>query len=181
MATTRRKPNSRYLLYRVYCVAALVIWNAVGLRDVVSGGHGESLGPFIPMMLPALFMVFNLMVFRFPYSVFGQLERSKAPTEQEIAVSRFTSGSVGGFPATAPFFTWKLHSSGIAFSILAVGTGFVPFAQVKAVEDGWLGFKVLIESAEVRGPLSFASRTFYDAVKNEFEGPDAGRTPIKPG
>jgi hypothetical protein len=62
-----RKPNRRYLLYRAYCGVALVAWNVVGFYGFVHDQDPRLIVPLIPVVVPAIFLAFNLMAFKFSF------------------------------------------------------------------------------------------------------------------
>ncbi len=112
---SRQKPDRRYLWYRGFAAVIVVAWNAVGLWAWGKEDREPYFAMLVPLMLPALFMVFNLMAFKFRYSVFGPLERTPAPSEPVLEQVSATSGMIGLLHATWPFFSWELYPSGLAF------------------------------------------------------------------
>ncbi len=150
----RPKPDRRYLWYRGFAAVVLVAWNAVGLWAWGKDDREPYFLMLIPLMVPALFMVFNLMAFKFRYSVFGPLERSEPPSEPVVEQVSTTSGMVGLLNATWPFFSWDLYPSGLGFCIRLVGCGFIPLESIRKVRVGFFGGgRIWHQSPEVRSPV----------------------------
>jgi hypothetical protein len=163
--TEHRKATRRYLFYRAYAAVALVAWNAVGIYGFARNEDPRLLLPLIPFMLPALFLVFNLMAFKFQFSVFGSQERTPPPSSEPIESSRYTSGMVGLLHATSPFFSWFVYREGLAFNALGIGTGYVPIADIRETKRRLFGgVTVTHESSEVRSPLVIPSRALHEAL-----------------
>ena len=117
-----------------------------------------------------MLMIANLVVFRFPYSIFGELETTNQPTNKYITSSTLTGGSIGWFWASFPFFSWYLHKDGIRFFIIGVGKGFISFKDVVERKSGFLiGHNIYHNSKEVRSPLSVVSSKFFKNVKKQYE------------
>ena len=118
------KKHRRYLFYRIYCIIVIIVWNVVGLYDFSNESPENYFSTeiliLILFVIPAMFMIFNLMVFRFPYSIFGKLERRKHHTRNYYDSSTLTGGSINLFWASFPFFSWYLYSDGIGFYIQMV-------------------------------------------------------------
>jgi len=168
------KKHRRYLLYRIYCIIVIIVWNVVGLYDFSNESPEKFFSTeiliLIPFVIPAMFMIFNLMVFRFPYSIFGKLERQKRPARNHINASTLTGGSIGWFWASFPFFSWYLYSDGIGFYIIGVGKGFVHFKDIEDLKVGFiLGYTVNHKSNEVRSPMVLSSKKFFEQIKNQYE------------
>jgi len=96
----RRELGKKHLWYRAYAAVVLLAWNAFGLWAWGREGREQYVLFLLPFMIPALFMVFNLMAFRFPYSVFGTLERTPPPSEPILESVSSTSGMIGLLHAT---------------------------------------------------------------------------------
>lgn len=149
-----RKSGKRHLWYRAYAVVVLLAWNAVGFWAWGRDDREKYVLFLLPLLIPALFMLFNLMAFRFPYSVFGTRERTLPPPEPILESVSSTSGMIGLLNATWPFFSWDLYPSGLAFCVRFVGCGFIPLAAVEKVKKGFLGScRVWHHSVEVRSPV----------------------------
>jgi len=115
-------------------------------------------------------MAFNLLVFRFPYSVFGTIERTAPPDERPLDQAKATRGWIGWFGALSPFFSWRLYRSGLGFSILGVGTGFVPLEDMTEFRKAPLGGGVVRHTCqEVRSPLWIPSRRLFEHLQELYE------------
>jgi hypothetical protein len=158
----RAKDNRRYLFYRAYTVLVILAWNVViGRHFFKREPPGIDVLALVPLFLPALFLVFNLMAFRLPFSAFGAYERTPLPITSPLIEKRFTSGVVGLLNATSPFYSWYLYADGIGFHIFGVGRGFVPLAAVKSSQPAFMGgVTITHDSPEVRSPLRIPSREF---------------------
>ena len=168
------KKHKRYLFYRIYCIIVTIVWNVVGLYEFSIKTTKEFFSTeiliLIPFVIPAMLMIANLVVFRFPYSIFGELERTNQPTNKQITSSTLTGGSIGWFWASFPFFSWYLHKDGIRFFIIGVGRGFVHFKDIEDLKVGFiLGYTVNHKSNEVRSPIVLSSKKFFDRVKSQYE------------
>ena len=156
------KATRSYIGYRAFCVVGVLTWWAVCILDGLSGEQTHYSLWALPVALPAIFLVFNLMAFRFPYSIFGRLERTSAPSEEPIAIARASSGQVGLLTATSPFFTWRLYRSGISFAVLGVGSGFVSISQITRTKKRFFGgCAVWHSSPEIRSPIAIPSSEIY--------------------
>ncbi|HEY44511.1 MAG TPA: hypothetical protein G4O11_11075 [Anaerolineae bacterium] len=154
MQQARRKRHRRYLFYRAYCVTFALGWNVVGIwQFVVMQNPPVVLLVLLPFVIPALFMLFNLMAWRFAFSVFGAYERSQAPAEPPLEQLRATSGAIGLLFGTSPFFTWTLYEGGIGVSVLGIGAGYVPLDRFVEVRISRRGCTIRHNSSEVRSPL----------------------------
>jgi hypothetical protein len=112
---------------------------------------------FLPLLLPAIFLIFSATVFKFPYSAFGKLKRTQ-PSQNLIDSDLSFTGEIGGFQARGPFISWSLYPDGIGFSVIGVGKGFVPFSVVDSIKQGkFSGCTVVHSSPEVRSPLVIQS------------------------
>ena len=154
MQQANRKRHRRYLFYRAYCVTVAVAWNVAGFVLLTEDPHaGLVFFILVPVVIPAIFMLSNLMAFRFPFSVFGPLERTPAPPEPPLQQIRETWGAINFLLAAFPWCAWKLYQGGIAFSVFGIGTGYVPFDEFVQVEASRLGPTIRHNSPEVRSPL----------------------------
>jgi len=71
------KKHKRYLFYRVYCILVIIVTNIIGLGDYIIELYQDFFFSellIFAFVLPAMLMIANLVVFRFPYSIFGELE-----------------------------------------------------------------------------------------------------------
>jgi len=153
-SAVREKPGRKYLWYRAYALVVLVAWNAVGLWAWGKEDRMQYALMLMPLMLPALFMVFNLMAFKFRYSIFGPLERMPSPSEPVLEEVSATSGMIGLLHATWPFFRWELYPSGLGFCVHLVGCGFIPLGSIEKIKKGFLGGgRIWHRSPEIRSPV----------------------------
>lgn len=108
---------------------------------------------FFPLLFPAIFLIFSTTVFKFPYSAFGKLKRTQ-PSQDIVDRDLSFTGEIGGFRARGPFISWSLYTDGIGFSVIGVGSGFVPFLFVDYIEQRRFGDCTVVHSSpEVRSPL----------------------------
>jgi hypothetical protein len=172
------KPPFIYLFYRSYCFVALIAWNAYGVCEFFS--DSIEFKPFSPLeltIIPAIYMVFSLLAFRFNYSVFGQFKRTPWPQEEPLCRARLTCGRVALMSATVPFFNWYAFPSGLGFTIMGVGRGFVPYDCITEVKKGSFfsaGSKITHSWPEVRSPLVMPYRRMYDVVASKVPELGAG-------
>jgi len=128
--------------------------------------------PLIPVVLPAIFLVFNLMAFKFPFSVFGPLQRTPFPPDQPLQSARATGGAIGLLRASAPFFSWHIFRQGLGFSSFGIGKGFIPTQYIQRTQKRWFGgFTVWHVSPEVRSPLVIPSASLHQALQQLLGGP----------
>ena len=157
MQQARRKTHRRYLFYRAYCIIFALAWNAGIIWMIILTGQGDPPAVFlvlVPLVIPAIFMLFNLMAFPFAFSIFGPLERSQPPPETPLLQARARAGGIGWLFGSMPFFTWRLYPGGIGFSAFLIGTGYVPFDKVVEVKTSRRGCTIRHTSAEVRSPIN---------------------------
>jgi hypothetical protein len=148
-----------------------VAWNVVGIYGFVRDGDPRLIVPLIPVVLPAIFLVFNLMAFKLQFSVFGALQRTSFPEGEPLQSSRGTSGMIGLLHATAPFFSWHIFREGLAFNALGVGKGFIPTRYIQRTQKRFFGgFTVWHESPEVRSPLVIPSSSLHQALQQLLGG-----------
>lgn len=169
-----RKPPWSYLFFRCYCLAALLFWNGFGIWELLYALETDRLHPWFPyvapLVIPAIFMCFSLLAFRFKYSVFGEFRRTSWPEEKSVCSARFTGGRVCLMSATVPFFNWHAFPSGLGFSIVGVGKGFIPYGHVTSIkEPSFLspGFKITHTWPEVRSPVVLSSRKVCEVVREK--------------
>ena len=166
----RKKTNNRYIFYRYYCIAAIVLWNGVVVRIFIKGPLPLEFLVFGAFVFPALFMILNLAVFKFPYSIFGPLERSTEPNENVVYESRATWGKIGWFHGTMPFFSYVLYPSGLEIAILGIGKAFLRFDYVEELQSGFLrGYKIVHNSPEIRSPIYLPSKKWLNVFQQEYE------------
>jgi len=149
----------------------LVAWNVVGIYGFVHEGDPRLIVPLIPVVVPAIFLVFNLMAFKFSFSVFGPLQRTPFPLDEPLQSSRATSGAIGLLQATAPFFSWHIFREGLGFNALGIGKGFIPTRYIQRTQKRWFGgFTVWHASPEVRSPLVIPSKSLHQALEQLLGG-----------
>jgi hypothetical protein len=118
----------------------------------------------IPLLIPAIFLVLSAAVFKLPYSAFGRLERTKAPYGNIIEKSA-CGGEIGYFRGSTPFISWFIYTEGIGFSVIGVGSGFVPFSLVRNVKTHRFGgCTIEHDSPEVRSHLNIPSSRISNAI-----------------
>ncbi len=169
------KPRFVYLFCRSYCLIVLLGWNVYGIREFfLDRAEIPTFSPLELSVIPAIFMLFSLTAFPFRYSLFGQLKRAPWPEEKPLCTSRSTWGQVGLMTGTVPFFDWYAFPSGLGFSILGVGRGFIPYESIVAVEKSsfWKsGYRVKHSWPEIRNPVVLPHKRMYDAVAGRVSGP----------
>lgn len=182
MPRPRLKQHKLYLLYRIYCVGAIIAWNATALLWGLSQAAtprdtpnylSEAL-PFllmIPIILPALFMACNLAVFPFEFSVFGPYERTPFPNEVPILKQSWLGGRVSWFSGGAPIFTWVIYASGIGISILGIGKVFIPVDCIVELRPGLIGYTLRHNSPELRNPVTLPTYDLFEAVQGIMRRP----------
>ena len=116
---------------------------------------GDALQSVFFLLIPMLLMTFNVAVFRFAYSIFGALEKSREPNTTPIASNPISWGGVGLFNATIPFVSWRAYPEGLAFTIIGVGRGFIPIRSISRIRRPLylIGRVVEHSSPEIRTPL----------------------------
>ena len=155
---------------------AVVAWNWVGIQGFLSGGPpGISMLVLVPVVVPALFMCFNLAAFPFRYSVFGPLVRSKAPDINPLKSFQGSWGRIGWCHASVPFVKYAIYSEGLAISIRGVGAAFLPMTLIESCESGFLrGNRLGHRSPEIRNPISVPRGVFNEVRMLWMQG--RGRT-----
>lgn len=152
----RAKSGKQYNFYRIYVVTAMLAWNVVCFWELARAGTGPPVFIWflVPIMIPAIFMCFNLAAFKFDYSIFGTLERTTAANDPILEEVRYKGGGIAWLSSTAPFLTWRVHANGLSFHMFGVGGGYVDYAQVKRIDShSSSACKVSHSSSEVRSPL----------------------------
>lgn len=144
MDVPRRKPNRRYLLYRVFVIVAVGIWNIGVITALIFSIRGNNFAmlavpAMFPIIFPAIFILCNLGAIPLPYSVFGPYERTAFPREQAAQVISHSWGRFGRMSATWPMVTWHIFPSGLGVSIERIGDFFIPWHAITAIEPGFLG------------------------------------------
>jgi hypothetical protein len=154
-----------FWFYRIYCLAIVSFWNFIVFSSVITKTKLKSEVFYcFPLLFPAIFLIFSATVFKFPYSAFGKLKRTQASKDIVDRDLSF-SGEIGGFLARGPFISWFLYSDGIGFSVIGVGSGFVPFSVVDYIEQRrFSGCTVVHSSPEVRSPLVIQPARFADTL-----------------
>lgn len=148
----RAKSRKHYIFYRIYVVVTVLAWNVVGLWELARAGTGPQvlIWFLIPIVIPAIFICFNLAAFKFDYSIFGTLERTTAANDPILQEARYNGGGIAWLLATAPLLTWRVHANGLSFHMFGVGGGYVDYWQVKRIEShSSSGCKISHSSSEV--------------------------------
>ena len=170
----RAKSNAAYLVWRVLWVMAFLSSQVLGLWQLVLMAKGNvkdatRLLLYAPVMmvllLPVVFMLFSVCVFTFNFSIFGKYMRTPWPEERPIAEHSHSSGRVKWVGGTIPFFTWVLFPSGLGFSIMFVGRGFIPLRCMSRIDKGAFACTLTHESEEVRSPVSFPHEDIYACLQ----------------
>lgn len=151
-----------YRLNRVFAASFVLVWNGVLLWRFA---NGESPGPEFPVLVvlffPAFALISSWLVFRWPYSAFGELERTPFPPSEPLSRSARIGGVAGRLRASAPFIRWSRFEEGVGFEAFGVGRGFVPFSEVTGIKRRLFGgCRVEHRSAEVRSPLAIPPSGF---------------------
>jgi hypothetical protein len=154
-----------FWFYRIYCLVIVSFWNITAISSIVTRTKPrQELFYFFPLLIPAIFLILSLSVFKFPYSAFGKLKRTQ-PSGNVVDRDLSYSGEIGCFQARGPFISWVLYNDGIGFSAIGVGSGFVPFSVVSNIERHRFGGCTVVHSSpEVRSPLVISSSRFADAI-----------------
>jgi hypothetical protein len=142
-------------------------WNALGFSLMATHEARLPFLPFaaVPLMLPALIMIFSWAALPWPYSVFGAFERTLLPSEPAKLTVGPTSAGIGLLSLGGPLVTFAVLPSGLGISILGGAGAFVPTSSLRAVTGGgWLRSSLVHTCAEVRSPIRFRSRELHDAV-----------------
>lgn len=153
--SARERP---YLFYRICCLAAFAVSSDLGIvvrADDIPPGWVEV--PLLLLTLPAIWMVFSLLAFRWDYSVFGKEPRTAAPFGGPISDS-VSGGIVGWLVASWPFFTWSVYQAGVGLSIWGCGDAFLPVSSIARFQRRtWRGCTIWHGSPEVRSPIVIRS------------------------
>jgi membrane protease YdiL (CAAX protease family) len=161
------KPNSSrpFWFYRIYCLVIIAFWNITIISSVFTKTKLKNeLFYLIPLLIPAIVLILSAAVFKLPYSAFGRLERTKAPYGNIIEKSA-CGGEIGYFRGSIPFISWFVYTEGIGFSVIGVGSGFIPFSLVRSVKKHrFAGCTIEHDSPEVRSPLIIPSSRISDAI-----------------
>jgi hypothetical protein len=175
MSRAKLKQHKRYLFYRVYCLGAIIAWNATALLWGCSQSlthrftqsylrEGLPLLMMIPITLPALFLLSNLRAFPFEFSVFGPCERTPLPKEEPILKQSWLGGRVGWAYGGI---TWSIYTSGIGVSILGAGKAFVPVEHIAELRPSFLsGYILRHNSPELRNPVTLPSYELVEALQS---------------
>ena len=153
----RKKSGKHYIFYRIYVVVAILAWNFVGFWLFARAGTSEPpvvMLFLVPIVIPAVFMCFNLAAFKFDYSIFGTLERTTSANDPILAEAKYNGGRIAWLSATAPFLTRSVHANGLSFRMFEVGSGYVDCSQVTGIKShSFSACKISHSSSEVRSPL----------------------------
>jgi hypothetical protein len=175
MSKPRVKQHKRYLLYRAYCIGAIVFTYGAPLawgcstamtprNTTVCLSEVAPLLLIIPISLPALFLLSNLRAFPFDYSVFGPYERTPFPNGTPILQQSSLGGRVGWAYGGI---TWCVYPSGIGVSVFCAGRAFVPVENIIELRSGFLSGRVLRHnSPELRNPLVLPSDELFEAIQD---------------
>jgi hypothetical protein len=147
-----------FWFYRLYCLGIVSFWNIIAIFPIVTKTKlRQELYYFFPLLIPAIFLIFSLGIFKFPYSAFGKLRRTQG--SGYVVESESSSGEIGYFRARGPFINWTLYVDGIGFNAIGVSSGFVPFPLVSNIEQNRFGRCTIVHnSPEVRSPLIISSQ-----------------------
>jgi hypothetical protein len=114
-------------------------------------------------------MILNLCAFKFPYSIFGNLERTPSPKKLGVYSVRSNWGQIGWMYASGPFIFYDLYPSGLAISVWSIGKAFLPFQFVEEVKKNIImGYRIIHHSPEIRSPIVFADKEMFEALQNEY-------------
>jgi hypothetical protein len=166
-----RAPATRpFWFYRFYCLSVALAWNLIlGYRMINHQPPGLEMLILVPMLLPAIFWIMSAAAFKWPYSQFGSLERTPPPAETPLAVANYVGGDVGWCRATVPFVSWAVYPQGLSVSLLFIGTGYVPFSEIKRIKPlFWGGCQIFHTSAEVRSPLLIPARNINTVIRERW-------------
>ncbi len=167
----KRYSSRPFWFYRIYSITVALTWNAVLIPKMIGGSKklGSEILYLIPFLIPAIFLILSAAVFKFPYSAFGSLKRSQ-PSYDAIENASMVGGEIGHLRATAPFISWSVYTEGIGFSVIGIGSGFVPFSFVRNVDKRMFGgCTVEHTSPEVRSPLLIPSSRISAAIENLYK------------
>jgi len=114
--------------------------------------------PLFLLSFPGLVVLFNLCVFRFPYSVFGAFGRTPLPAHPPAEKLSVITARIGWLRAGAPFLVWHVYPEGLGFTLFGVGKGFVPRELIRSVTVDWWRVRIEHGSPEVRGPIFVPAR-----------------------
>jgi hypothetical protein len=165
-----KKPRWSYLFFRCYCLAVLVFWNGYGLYELFTDRLEPSFTYLELLVIPAILLCFNLLAFPFRYSVFGAFKRTPWPDEPPLCSRRSTYGRVCLMSATVPFFNWHAFPSGLGFSIVGVGKGFIPYSHITGIKEPSFfsaGFKLTHTWPEVRSPVVLSSKKVVEVAREK--------------
>jgi hypothetical protein len=162
----REKVHRRYLFYRFYFSIALLVWFVfIPYEAIIIASKNnrywvsDELVFLIPFVVPALYMLMDVGLFRFPYSILGKYMRTPIPGE-----SRLYSKQEG-------FAAYGLYPSGLSISLPFGIRGFLPFELISGIEpEAIRGYRYSIRhsSPEFREPIRVRSLELIAALKKEF-------------
>jgi hypothetical protein len=176
----QKKSHRRYVYYRFYVAAVFIGAIIFGIFWFISAaanrepsfGQVIGFGLLFPCFAVAVFMLMNIFVFPFEYSILGNLEKTPFPSEQPLMKVTSTWGQIGAFRATMPFFNWYVFRSGLGISILGIGKVFIPIEQIKSLNETrnfaiWGSpYEVTHISQEVNAPIYLPERNIFEALRN---------------
>lgn len=163
----RIKSHKRYIFYRVYCIIAIAVWNIVGFWMMFHKMTPQYILPMIPLILPAIFLVFDFAISPFKFSVFGMYEKTSFPQEGPLFTQKYSWGQIGWFHASIPFFSWYVFPSGLGISIVGSGKTFIQIDNIVAVRKYFLqGYKLTHNSPELRNPVILPTKRVFEALQD---------------
>jgi hypothetical protein len=175
MSSQRLKRHRRYYLYRIYPFVALIVWLTIGLWGFPPSTTPaytpnylhETTSSFVIFLtfLPAPFMLGNLMVFPFEFSMFGPYERTLFADEVPIVRQSWSFGRISWFSGRAPVFTWIVYPSGIGIAVFGIGKVFVPVECIVDLRPNSRGYILRHNSPELRNPVTIPAREVFEAVQ----------------
>jgi hypothetical protein len=119
------------------------------------------------VMLPVPFMLGNLVMFPFEFSIFGPYERTPFPKEKPILKQSWSWGGVSWFYITLPIIIWRVYASGIGISILGVSKVFIPVGNIVQLQSNFIrGYKLWHSSPDLRNPVTLPNETVFKAVQD---------------
>ena len=168
MNMEKLKSHDRYLYYRVYFVAAVLLGNAASLWIMHNKQPIQYQFFIFPFTLPAMVMLCNLAIFPWKYSIFGTNERTPFPNEQPVFKQAISSVSIGWFSVRGlSLFTMYVFDSGLGMSFLGGAKVFIPKEDISSVKKEWLcGYQLKHNSPELRNPVSFFSKEVFEKIQN---------------
>ena len=160
------KPNNRYLYYRVYFVVTVLVSNSVSLWCVFNKQPIKYFLYLAPVDIPSLIMLFNLMIFRWKYSLFGTNERTPFPEKPPLYKKTIFFGRISWFSFRGlPFFTIHIFDSGIGVYFIGGAKGYIPKEDIMSVDkQSFYGYRLIHKSPELRTPIMFSNREVFEKI-----------------